>query len=210
MASVLNRPVVREAPWRDPGLAERLQERLAPVPAECPQAPAGEIPAAVLVPLEWSPALPAWYLYVIRRSQAVSLHRGQIAFPGGVVRPDDAGPWDTARREAWEEVGLPPGLPEPLGSLPPVRTVTGFWVCPVVAVVRHPWKARLNPREVEALIRVPLAHLMDPTHHRWLEIQRGREEYRGHAFWYGPHLIWGATARMIVAFLDAVAGAYGD
>jgi 8-oxo-dGTP pyrophosphatase MutT (NUDIX family) len=166
------------------------------------------IPAAVLIPLEWQADPPAWFLYVIRRSQAVSLHRGQIAFPGGVVRPEDAGPWDTVLREAWEEVGLPPEVPQPLGSLPPVRTVTDFWVCPIVASFRRPWPVRLNRREVEAWIRVPLAELMDPHHYRWLEIRKGPDVYRGPCFQYGPYLIWGATARMIVSLLESLAEAY--
>jgi len=197
-------------PWQDPDLKDRLQAYLRPIPERCPPAPeAGLTPAAVLIPLEWQADPPAWFLYVIQRSRAMALHRGQIAFPGGVARPDDAGPWGTALREAWEEVGLPPEVPQPLGSLPPIRTVTDFWICPVVALLRHAWSVRLNHREVEALIRVPLAHLMDPNSYRWLEMQKGPDVYQGPCFQYGPYLIWGATARMIVAFLESLAEAYG-
>jgi 8-oxo-dGTP pyrophosphatase MutT (NUDIX family) len=202
-------PSVNLRPWQDPSLAERLRTSLRPVPTRCPPAPETNlIPAVVLIPLEWQADPPAWFLYVIRRSQAVPLHRGQIAFPGGVVRPEDAGPWDTVLREAWEEVGLPPEVPQPLGSLPPVRTVTDFWVCPIVAFLRRPWPVRLNRREVEAWIRVPLAELMDPNHYRWLEIRKGLDVYQGPCFQYGPYLIWGATARMIVSLLESLAEAY--
>ena len=44
-----------------------------------------------------------------RRALHLPLHPGEIAFPGGKREAGDTGPWDTALREAFEEVACPPG-----------------------------------------------------------------------------------------------------
>lgn len=41
------------------------------------------------------------------RSAALNTYAGQVAFPGGKADTLEESPWDTARREAYEEIGLP-------------------------------------------------------------------------------------------------------
>ena len=87
--------------------------------------------AAVLVPLIGAEDELA--LLLTRRTEAVSTHRGQVAFPGGRVEPHDAGPEDTALREAEEEVALHRGHVDILGLLDDMPTVTmDTMVTPVV------------------------------------------------------------------------------
>ena len=61
-------------------------------------------PAAVLVPLLPTPQGLGVLLTV--RSNRLRHHRGQIAFPGGRLDPDDASATEGALREATEEIGL--------------------------------------------------------------------------------------------------------
>jgi 8-oxo-dGTP pyrophosphatase MutT (NUDIX family) len=161
-------------------------------------------PAAVLVPIVLRPDGPT--LLLTRRTEHLRDHPGQISFPGGRVEPADASPLATALREAAEEIGLDPALPEPLGYLPEYRTGTGFRVMPVVAFLRPPFTVTPHPGEVAEVFEVPLAFLLDPANH-----QRHSRHYRGalrhfHALPYGPYFIWGATAGMIVSLYRLLLG----
>ena len=78
--------------------------------------------AAVLVPIIGDEDSLA--LLLTRRTEKVSTHRGQVAFPGGRVEPDDRGPEDTALREAEEEVALYRRHVEILGLLGASRSST--------------------------------------------------------------------------------------
>ena len=51
-----------------------------------------------------------------RRAAHLSLHPGEIAFPGGKREVEDASPWQTAAREAGEEVGLAPRISSALAG----------------------------------------------------------------------------------------------
>ena len=167
--------------------------------------------AAVLMPLLFKED--DWHILVTQRTHVVEHHKGQISFPGGACDPADAGRLDTALRETFEEVGVPPAEVEVLGALDDYRTITNFSVTPFVGVIPHPFVYRLNPHEVEAAIEVPLAFLREPTN---LRVEQ--REHDGQTvqvlFWdYGPVLndgqptvypIWGATARMLKSLLDLV------
>src|SRR3954447_20055209 len=62
-------------------------------------------PAAVLVPLIDHPHGMA--VLLPQRTAHLTAHAGQISFPGGRIKEDDADPIAAALREAEEEVGLP-------------------------------------------------------------------------------------------------------
>lgn len=159
--------------------------------------PEGRIlrPAGVLVPISLVEETPR--LILTKRSSALKHHPGQIAFPGGKQDDDDANVTVTALREAQEEIGLPPEMPEILGQLPAHETVTSFSVTPVVAILRDPFPVVPEPGEVEEVFSVPLAHVLNPENYivesrRW----RGQKRYY-FTVPFGPYYIWGATARML-------------
>ncbi len=109
-------------------------------------------------------------------------------------------------REAEEEVGLSRGHVDVIGTLPIYTTVTAFrsrqwsrWCTPGFALA-------LDPFEVAEAFEVPLAFLMNPTHHqrhvvtvdgverRFVSMPWNVQDDAGEARQY---FIWGATAAML-------------
>lgn len=140
-------------------------------------------------------------LLLTLRAAHLSVHAGQVAFPGGKCDVLDGNAVETALREAHEEIGLALDAVEVLGCLPPYLTGTGFRVTPVVGLVPEGVPLMANPEEVERVFEVPLHFLMNPKNHqrqRMLHEGRVRQWYAmpyrlgGEAFY-----IWGATAGML-------------
>jgi 8-oxo-dGTP pyrophosphatase MutT (NUDIX family) len=153
-------------------------------------------PAAVLIPIVLRPT--AMTVLLTQRTAHLKDHAGQVSFPGGRCEPEDGSPTATALREAQEEVGLDPAQVEVLGSLAEYRTITGFAVRPVVALVRPPLNLKLDDFEVADVFEPPLEFLLQPSNFR-----REQIDYRGdrREYWAVPwqeRYIWGATAGMLV------------
>lgn len=159
-------------------------------------------PASVLVPLVERAG--GVKLILTRRAALLEHHPGQVAFPGGKQDPGDPTPLAAALREAEEEIALPRDEVEVLGALAPHETVTSFTVQPFVGLVDPGFRPRPEPVEVAEVFEVPLDFALDPAnlqvHGRiWQGVMR-----RYYVIPYGPHYIWGATARMLKSFADRV------
>lgn len=136
-------------------------------------------------------------LLTVRREH-LRTHAGQVAFPGGRVDPEDAGPVAAALREAEEEIGLPPPLVEVWGTADPYRTITGYRVVPVLGAVPPDLPLAPHEHEVADWFEAPLAFLLDPANQRAVQIQyEGRMRSYYQIDWNGRR-IWGATAAMLV------------
>jgi len=162
--------------------------------------------AAVLVPLFREGA--ETYVLFTRRTETVEHHRGQISLPGGEEDALDRGPAETALRETEEELGIPRGEVRVLGLLDDVYTfVSGFVITPVVGTISHPITLQVNPHEIAEVLSVPLNVFRDPARQR-VEVRERPTGERVEVLFYdhGPHEIWGATARIMKMFIDAVFG----
>jgi 8-oxo-dGTP pyrophosphatase MutT (NUDIX family) len=163
--------------------------------------PGERLPAAVLLLIVYRDGEP--HLVFTKKTETVPHHKGQFAFPGGLVETHDASRVATALREAQEEVGLDPAVVEVLGVMDDVPTATtGFVITPVVALCATVPALAPDGREIERVLEVPLRHLLDPATFReeWWE-----REGRPHPvlfFTVGEDVIWGATARILKEFLE--------
>jgi 8-oxo-dGTP pyrophosphatase MutT (NUDIX family) len=139
-------------------------------------------------------------LLLIERAHTMRKHAGQPAFPGGAQDPEDDGPVAAALREAAEEVGLDPSSVDVLGVLPALYLPpSGFVVHPVVAWWREPHEVRVvDPEEVAAVVRVPLAELTDPANRYRVGHTSG---LIGPAFEVQGLVVWGFTAGLIAGVL---------
>ena len=152
------------------------------------------VPAAVLVGIT-DRADPGVILTV--RREHMRTHAGQVAFPGGRIDPGEDSV-EAALREAWEELGLDPGAAEIVGAIDPYRTVTGYVVTPVLAVVQPDQPLSPHEHEVADWFEAPLAFVLDPTNQQYKSaLFQGRERHYYEIMW-GERRIWGATASMIV------------
>jgi 8-oxo-dGTP pyrophosphatase MutT (NUDIX family) len=135
------------------------------------------------------------------RASGDGAHSGQVAFPGGAAEPGDAGPVDTALREAVEETGLDPTGVRPVALLPQLYIpVSGFRVNPVVAHWERPSKVwAVDPAETAAVARAPLDALAAPTNRFQLRHHSG---FLAPAFALPGMLVWGFTAGVLNLVLD--------
>jgi 8-oxo-dGTP pyrophosphatase MutT (NUDIX family) len=188
-------------------LADRLREALAHGARRTPDLLPGDAtdlpvelgraatPAAVLVPVVDRPD-PTVILTL--RTETVRSHAGQVAFPGGRIDPSDRGPIEAALREAEEEIGLPRDRVEVIGTADLYRTITGYQVTPVLAVVPPDLPLTPQPAEVAAIFEAPLRHLLDERQQRLRTVEwRGAQRTYFEIEWEDRR-IWGATAAMIV------------
>ncbi|MBX3594651.1 CoA pyrophosphatase [Sphingomonas sp.] len=188
-------------------LAERLTTALSAGHRDTPELLMGDVVESGIV--AGGPPMPAAVLVAVtdrrdpgviltRRTDTLRRHAGQIAFPGGRIDPGDADATAAALREAQEEIGLSPAAARVIGSADRYRTVTGFEVEPVLAVIPPGLDFTPEPGEVAAVFEAPLAFLLDPANQIAVAAQwQGRTRHYYEIRW-NEHRIWGATAAMLV------------
>lgn len=154
-------------------------------------------PAAVLIALLPDGKNTAAPLCLLtQRAQHLRHHAGQISFPGGSLEPGESAQ-AAALREAEEETGLNSGSVEVLGALPGYSTITGFAITPFVALAAMPPHWQPAPGEVESVLLLPLADLLNPAYRRRHRAERGGKVYEFFSVTLGEYFIWGATAALL-------------
>ena len=139
------------------------------------------------------------------RPPNLGVHGGQVSFPGGRVDAEDTNRWDTALREAQEEVGLDPELVTRLGILDDYITVTHYHVRPCVGLIAAGTRFTPSPAEVERIFTVPLATLMDRSRQRTMQMLGPRGAPRLVNFFHSSEpVIWGATGAILRRLLSVV------
>lgn len=169
-------------------------------PDMAPREPKAPVPAAVLTGL--IEREDGYHVLLTRRSDNLRKHTGQVAFPGGRSDPGET-PWQTALREAQEEVGLDASHVTLAGLSTAYRTGTGYLVTPVVAFISAEAVLEPNTDEVADIFETPFSFLMNPDNYerRSYDLPDGSTRHY-YAMNWGNQLIWGATAGMLRALHD--------
>ncbi|WP_231558761.1 NUDIX hydrolase [Brevibacillus thermoruber] len=158
-----------------------------------------------------------------KRARTMRRQAGEICFPGGRAEEGDASPWETARRETSEELGLSAERIRRVGTLDTM--VTPFaCIYPFVGQIDSLAGMSPNPAEVEEVFCVPLQTLVATRPEVYpvkMKVEPG-EDYPYHLIPGGKrypwrtgtvhHLfyrvegrvIWGLTARILEHFLELV------
>jgi 8-oxo-dGTP pyrophosphatase MutT (NUDIX family) len=161
----------------------------------------GRTDAGVLVPLY----LQDGQLHGVftKRREDLRRHPGEISFPGGRYDEGEADLRATALREAEEEIGLPRDAVEIVGALQPTPTIaTGYAIYPFVGLIEAGMTWTVSPREVAAVLDLPLRELRDGYRRQRL-VRRGLP-IRTDTYVVGEQLIWGATARILSDLFERI------
>lgn len=181
------------------------QLRMAPIarPMTRPGLPEGPKLGSVLILLYCADE--ELHVVLTKRPDYEGIHAGQVSCPGGRHEPpEDMG--ETALRETYEEIGIPPADVELLGELTSLYVMpSDFEVHPFVGRYTGAGRPRFVPdtREVAAILEVPLRLLLDPATRAEEEMElRGGLRLVVPFFRIGEHKVWGATAMILSEFVE--------
>jgi 8-oxo-dGTP pyrophosphatase MutT (NUDIX family) len=161
--------------------------------------------ASVLLIIHYNYSIP--YILFTKRSSSLTLHAGQICFPGGKFVKDDKALYFTALRETKEEVGLDFMEKDICGSLEAVRTLTSnYLITPYITVQDKIPKPKILVSEVQRVLDVPLLDVLNT-----ITPDKGRGYLHSEntfKFRYNNEVIWGATARILKQLYDRLLTRY--
>ena len=137
---------------------------------------------------------------LILRTAYKGVHSAQVAFPGGTKEEFDTTLWQTALREAHEEVGVLQEHIRYVGELSPVYIPpSNFWVQPYIGMSEKKMPAIIQETEVQKAFDVNLLQLIDPKIKEEKLIMHSDSETGINTPYYNieGHTVWGATAMML-------------
>jgi 8-oxo-dGTP pyrophosphatase MutT (NUDIX family) len=158
--------------------------------------------AGVMVPLQWGSD--GVHVLLTRRASTLSLHAGEVSFPGGRPDPEDADLEATACREAQEELGIAEvDVLGPLSSMP-VYT-SDYRLHPFVAAV-HDETIEPQPSEVAEVLRLDVAALVGQGDIEAIPYTFKGMDGLSPLFRAGADsLVFGATAHTLLELLEVLA-----
>jgi len=158
--------------------------------------------AAVLVPITNNPDNPEMVFTL--RSSRLSMHRGQVAFPGGMRDKEDESLKVTALRETHEEIGLPPDQVQVIAPLSQVMSLHRILVTPYVGVIPEDHPLEANPDEIESIFRVPISYFLEDRRERTDALSYIDNTFYVPCYRWEDYQIWGMSALLLVDFLNTV------
>ena len=162
-----------------------------------------------IIPYENKP----YDLILIHRSNLGTRHRGEMSFPGGKFeKNEDITLRDTALRESGEEIGVSKENIKIIGCLDDFPTMTKYIITPFVAVIDKNQQLIREEREVQRILKIPIDFFTSKTQFREQAIEVDGNKFPVFYFNYfdkdsgQKYTVWGATAYMIVTFIETVYG----
>jgi len=152
--------------------------------------------AAVLMPLIQRKN--GLHMILTQRALHLKHHAGQISFPGGKYELTDKSLAHTALRETEEEIGINQESIQLIGSLPSLTTVTDYHITPFIGFVETQQKILIDHGEVKECFEVPFSFLLNPQNFYKQHLVANQKRHFTYCCAYQHHLIWGATAQMLV------------
>jgi 8-oxo-dGTP pyrophosphatase MutT (NUDIX family) len=149
---------------------------------------------------------------LILRTQVGKVHGGQVAFPGGKYEDTDADLWQTALREAFEEIGLPPKEIHKVGELSTVYIPpSNFWVHPFIGYSKSDIVSTIEPAEVQKTIDMNISVLLDAKiKGEKLIIHSNSSQGQKTPFYdIEGYVVWGATAMILSELEELLRKVYG-
>ncbi len=158
------------------------------------------------------------HIALIKRSETMPSHSGQIGLFGGHRKPEELDPIETALREFQEETSISSDRLAVRGLVLPVKTSRNKWIIPVVSEfegsIKNFSEIVESNGEWDNLVLAPLDLLKDHT--LWQHAQT-ESSTSTHAIFFLPllkehciylheaeetFLLWGATAKMTLNFFQ--------
>jgi 8-oxo-dGTP pyrophosphatase MutT (NUDIX family) len=144
-------------------------------------------------------------LVFIKRPVDLSVHSGQVAFPGGRVEDQDVDLVATALREANEEVNVDPAKVTIVGALSKLHIPpSNFDVYPFIGFSAERPDLKGN-EEVDRILEIDVEELLNPDtkttktiHHRLGKLVDVP------CYFVENEIIWGATAMMVGELLEVI------
>ena len=146
-------------------------------------------------------------ILLTKRSQLVTHHRGEVAFPGGIWEQRDTDMLETAFRETKEEIGLPRDYIEPITVLPPITPLNGrTHVTPFVGRLIGNPKLTVEASEIDCVFRVPINYFLLAKNYEYFIVNHKKHQKKVPMVHFHNYKIWGMTLRIIVDMLNS----FGD
>ncbi|WP_372763916.1 CoA pyrophosphatase [Litorivivens sp.] len=165
-----------------------------------PQTIAGDYPDAAVVVAISDDAKPG--VLLTQRSPHLSLHAGEIAFPGGKQDEDDYDLLHTAVREMEEEVGIPAEHFTCLGALDQRITRTKIRMTPYLGVVPAELEFNINYGELDSAFYVPIDQLLSGKLFSVVDVLDQGITKRVARFQFEQYDVWGVTAMVLADVLN--------
>ena len=144
------------------------------------------------------------HVLLTRRTDTVSTHKGQVAFPGGGMDDCDGDYEAVAYRETWEEVGIGRDRIEHIGRFDDYISISGFHVTCFVGAIDYPYEYRLNRDEIESHLEALLAMFVEQRYDRYELYNYKGSDYRVFFYYHDGYEIWGLTARILTDFGEKI------
>ena len=152
-------------------------------------------------------------LVLIHRSNRGSRHRGEMSFPGGKFEPiSDLSLQETALREAQEEIGVLREKIRIIGCLDDFPTMTKYIITPFIGIINKEQELIRQETEVQRILKIPIDFFTNKETFKEQAIDIDGNKFPVFYFNYEDRIqkkrytVWGATAYMIVNFIEKVYG----